>query len=408
VNATRYTVLFVDDELDILNGIRASLWKARRRWNVVFASNAEQAKAIVDDWPPDVVVSDMRMPGVDGVALLAWIRDRYPQMIRIVLSGYADTEQCQRTLNVAHQFLVKPCSAETLIATLDGAAARIESICQEHLLRVAGRLSNLPAAPVVYSELASAFEDPRVTRKRIGQIVSADAAITVRLIQIVNSSFFRLAREVTRIDEAIGYLGQQHVQSVVLAIEVFGNNGARRNGTYDSDYLQHLALISGSLARELARRWSLDRDVCFLAGMLCDIGRLVFATECWEELEQAAQESTENGGPMSSAERRVLGVSHAVFGGHLLGVWGLPTTVVDLVASHHDPGALANAEPRSMLGAVHLAHTMAADALAEVTSVPRPAEPVDPTYLARLNEVPWLDEIREQAVAAARQAYEVE
>jgi len=112
-------VLFVDDEPRILEGLRRMLRGQRNEWDMAFAPGGEAALAMMGATTFDVIVSDMRMPEMDGAALLTQVRNLYPQVVRIVLSGHTELSTALRVVPVAHQFLAKPCDAGTLrVATL--------------------------------------------------------------------------------------------------------------------------------------------------------------------------------------------------------------------------------------------------------------------------------------------------
>ena len=105
-------ILFVDDEENILQGLRRLLRPLRKEWEMRFASDGHTALKMLEESPCDVLVSDMRMPGMNGVRLLEEVRARYPDTIRIVLSGQADRETTLAAVGPAHQYLNKPCDAE--------------------------------------------------------------------------------------------------------------------------------------------------------------------------------------------------------------------------------------------------------------------------------------------------------
>ena len=96
-------ILFVDDERSLLDGLQRMLRPQRHEWQMMFALGAEDALAMLAMTPFDVVVTDMRMPGIDGAALLQMIHDQYPDVVRIVLSGHFDVEAGMRAVPVAHQ-----------------------------------------------------------------------------------------------------------------------------------------------------------------------------------------------------------------------------------------------------------------------------------------------------------------
>ncbi len=108
---SKKTVLFVDDELNVLEGLRTRLHRQRSKWEMVFVQSGREALERLAQGDVDVLVTDMRMPEMDGVTLLKRAQEEYPRVVRIVLSGHAELEAALRAIHVAHQFLSKPCEA---------------------------------------------------------------------------------------------------------------------------------------------------------------------------------------------------------------------------------------------------------------------------------------------------------
>jgi DNA-binding NtrC family response regulator len=115
---TMVRILFVDDELRVLEGLRRTLRPMRDRWEMDFVASAVCALDSLDKRPFDVVVTDMRMPAMDGLALLNVVSGRHPGLIRVVLSGYSDVEQKVRAAGLAHTYLSKPCAIEVLTTAI--------------------------------------------------------------------------------------------------------------------------------------------------------------------------------------------------------------------------------------------------------------------------------------------------
>ncbi len=108
------TILFVDDEPNVLNGLQRMLRPMRREWELCFAHSGAEALAILAEKKVDVIVSDMKMPGLDGAQLLEEVSAKYPQIGRIILSGYSEKELAVRSSDIAHEYLTKPCDTEVL------------------------------------------------------------------------------------------------------------------------------------------------------------------------------------------------------------------------------------------------------------------------------------------------------
>ncbi len=117
------SILFVDDEQRVLSGLRRQLFGKRGEWDMAFVESGPAALEHLAATPADAVVSDMRMPGMDGAQLLALVAQRHPRTVRLVLSGHADPDRVQVARASAHRYLLKPCPPEVLQAEVGRALA---------------------------------------------------------------------------------------------------------------------------------------------------------------------------------------------------------------------------------------------------------------------------------------------
>lgn len=117
------SILFVDDEPKLLDGLRRLLFPYSGLWEMEFASSGTEALRILAASTFDVVIADMRMPGMNGAELLNQVAKLYPQMVRMILSGTWQQDLRIQAAMIAHQYLSKPCDPEVLKATLDRAFA---------------------------------------------------------------------------------------------------------------------------------------------------------------------------------------------------------------------------------------------------------------------------------------------
>lgn len=118
-------ILFVDDDPNVLAGLRNVMHRERARWDAVYVEGGERALDELGRSTFDVVVCDMRMPGMDGVELLERIRESWPETARVMLSGSADREEIVRATAAVDELLGKPCSASVLKATLERMMSRV-------------------------------------------------------------------------------------------------------------------------------------------------------------------------------------------------------------------------------------------------------------------------------------------
>src|SRR5262249_44385533 len=153
-----------------------------------------------------------------------------------------------------------------------------------------------------------AMTKPEVSAEEVARIVGADMVMTARVLQVVNSAFFRLARRINKIEQAVTYLGFAAIRNLVMSMEVFSQWREPQVAGFNLDELQrHAQQVSGA-ARALTERTPLADDA-LLAGMLHDLGYMVLAQECPHELEQVLAEGRSTGEELYRIERRLIGAS---------------------------------------------------------------------------------------------------
>ena len=353
-------ILFVDDETNILDGLRRMLRPLRQEWEMRFASSGEEALGLLDQEPCDVLVTDMRMPGMSGVQLLEETLTRCPEAIRIVLSGQSDRESAIAAVGPAHQYLNKPCDAETLKSTIERAFVLRERISNTTVASLVAGSGTLPSAPQSYLDLKKELESDDGSITAVAEIVGSDPALTARVLQVVNSAFFGMRREVANPLEAVRQLGFDLVGSLALSAGIFGQLADPRFERFAGALWRH-SLTTATFAKTIARAEGAKADVVnatMTAGLLHDVGKLVLCSgrgDDYLELTQSAKNGSE---PLWQLEQEALGTSHAEVGAYLLGLWALPDAIVEVVAYHHSPQQAA-AGDGLLLTAVHVANGFA-------------------------------------------------
>ncbi len=333
-------VLFVDDEPRVLDGLRRMLYPFQKEWEMVFARSGAEALERLAESHFDVLITDVRMPQMSGIQLLSQVLNQYPQVVRIVLSGEADREITLASATLAHQYLAKPCSAQTVRETVDR-ALNLRFMCDNPTLaQLISRMHTLPSLPSVYTELITAVQSPDTSAADLGQIVGRDVAMTAKVLQLVNSSLFSVQRRITTPAEAVIYLGFETIQALALTVSVFSQFDGTRLPHFSLERLRDHSMAVGALARTIARSLNLSKaqgEDVFLAGLLHEIGRLILACNCSEAYETVVQHSAGKSIPIQQAEFDVFGTTHAEIGAYLLWLWGLPDGVIDVVAYYDRP-----------------------------------------------------------------------
>lgn len=362
----RIRLLFVDDETRILDGLRRMLRSQREVWEMDFVTSGAQALELLDRQPIDVIVSDMRMPEMDGAELLSEVRRRHAEVVRVVLSGHADRDLILKAIPATHLYLSKPCDPDVLRSAIERSACLRALLTDRRIRQHVSQCAALPSAPRVYEQLLLELNlDDGSTIARVAQLIERDVALAAHILRLVNAGFFGLPRSIASLEKAVGYLGLDTLRSVVLAAEI---QRSFRGGVGHEAELARIwahSARTGHLAERIAQRLGWDVAVStelFCAGLVHEAGRLLFEVErpalvgALHALREAEPES-----PATQLEQRVLdGVSLSAVGAYILGLWGLPIRVVEMVLHHRAPDRSPPAE-RQVVAALHVANALAGE-----------------------------------------------
>ena len=349
-------IIFVDDEQNVLDGLKRMLYAFRKDWDMVFVTSGQRALEMLSESHFDVLVTDVRMPQMSGIQLLSEVLERHPQVLRIVLSGMADKEITLPSVLLAHQYLDKPCDPQILRATVERTFNLRVMLSNPELKELVSRIHSLPSIPIVYTQLIQALQSTDVPPHEIGRIISLDLAMTAKILQLVNSAFFGIRRHITNPTEAVIYLGADTVKALALTISVFSQFDTSKTPDFSIEALRDRGMTVATLARQIARSMNLSKsslEDAFLGGLLHELGKLVLACNYPEQYQEVLKQAQEDSIPIREAELRVFGATHAEVGAYLLWLWGLPDAVTDIVAHYQNPSP---GESTRSLIAVHVAN----------------------------------------------------
>jgi HD-like signal output (HDOD) protein/CheY-like chemotaxis protein len=370
-------ILFVDDEPNVLEGLRGVLRKQRRAWEMTFVGSGEEALRALGAGPFDVIVSDMRMPGMDGAALLGRVQREHPAVVRIVLSGQTERQVSRRMVHIAHQFMCKPCDGRDLQAAIERACGQAGLLDDPTLRQAAGQVGHLPMEEGARAELQSLLETPGTSPAELAAVVERDVGLAAKVLQVVGSGLFG-APPVADLHAAVATLG---VETIAL-LAATGEGALDVPDGLDLSALGEHGRRAGRLARRLLGGGE-GAAAAYAACLLQDVGLLVLAGQRPELYGQIVETANRSRRPMWEVEAQVLGVTHAEIGAYLLGIWGLPAALVDAVAHHHHPAR----DPQrglDLAAAVHIAAALIsqeAEAEGEAGAAGRGAPALDGGYL---------------------------
>ena len=335
-------LVVIDDEQFVLDAIRRQLRAGQQGWDAHYFRSPQEALEFMGTNPTDVVLTDLNMGPMDGESFLQSVKERSPETVRLLLTGDGQVKTSLPAVLLAHQSFSKPCDPLELRRALERSFRARTLFKSDRLIGQAGALGSLPTVPEVYQELTRTANDPEAGLMDVAEIIERDAGISVKLLQLVNSSMFAVAQPITSVRDAVSYLGMNLVRMLVLSAEVYQRfDPSALPAGFSLEREQVHASSVASIARGLAGERELGERF-FLAGLLHDVGRTALAST----------------GVLESDLGAGTGSVHAAMGGYLLTLWGLPLEVVDAVAYHHEP-SMAEPGHFGVVSAIHVADALA-------------------------------------------------
>ena len=353
-----------------------------------FVDNAQVALQCLGERHFDALVTDMRMPGMDGAQLLDVVSKDHADLIRIILSGHSDDRMIIKSVGTAHQFLAKPCDISHLKETLHRAFELKTFLSDEKLQSIVTGLPRLPSKPQTYQAIMAKLKSPYVTLREIGEVIATDPSMTAKILQLVNSAFFGLGRHVSSTEEAASLLGLDTIKSLTLSFGIFAQFDQKliKDSGFSIEALWQHSLVVAKLAKQIARSEKAPKDMqddCFLAGLLHDIGILILVQNYSEDYARVRTLVNHQVGDLFQIEHQVFGTSHSAVGAFLLGIWGLADPVVEAVAFHHRP-ATTITNSFCPLTAVHVADVLTCEPEQSEEFTVYACQEIDQAYLDRI------------------------
>ncbi len=376
-------VLVVSPEAGRLDAMRKVQGLA---WETLYAADSAGALKILEGDAVDVVLADRELRGAtSGEGLLRLVRERCPATALMAIEARAVGAADKKSL--ALLAVERGAQAPVVAAMLERAYRVNRLLTNAQTAAVVGALGELPSVPETYWELSRVTAKPNCTVAEVAAIVQSDPALSVKVLQMVNSAFFGLSRRVSSITQAVSYLGLELLKGLVLNAHVFAAIDASQTKGFSLERFQLYSVRSARLARMFAGESKLG-DEAFTAAIVHDIGELVLAMQHPDKYAQVVAQSLESGRAADELEREIIGASHAEAGAVTLASCGIPFAVVECVAFHHHPSIVAGG-PREVLAAVH-----AADALIGILTCGDPESRLDLGFLENAGVAHRLEEWR--------------
>jgi putative nucleotidyltransferase with HDIG domain len=380
-----YNILFVDDDISVLDGLRRIFYSMHDRWNITYCSSAVDAIAKIRCSHYDVVISDLRMPEMDGICLLEQVKAISPDTVRFMLSGYNDEELVARSTKCAHQFLSKPCDSNILKDKIAQALALDKRRISDEIKKTISSLNSLSAMPGVYHQLMQMISSPSVSARDIGRLIASDVGMSAKILQIVNSAFYGIRSKVADPVHAVIYLGLNTIKGLVLLYNVFSKIDQSQVERFKIDHIQtHCMEVAGLCHKIFSIIPSKDFNIedVTTAGLMHDIGKIILAQIKPDDYEIIYADALSGDKPVWQAEFEAIGMTHGDVGGYLLELWGLSPGIIEAVTCHNTPDDCQNRK-FSPLTIVYLANEFS-KRISENMPLPEDVESCNSEYLISL------------------------
>jgi HD-like signal output (HDOD) protein/ActR/RegA family two-component response regulator len=381
-------VLFVDDNENILQGLRRNLRPMHQEWDLHFATGGAEALKLMGEKPVDVIVSDMRMPGMDGSELLRQVREKYGRTIRLVLSGQCDEESILTLLGVSHQYMAKPMETSVVISTIKPILAAKMELQDEGLRTFVTGISMLPSLPVLQEAIISELQSDRSDIHKVESLLLRDISLVAKIFQVMNSSYFGPSQDVNSVSYVWEVLGLEKIKSLILNNHIAAPIDAAFEGDLFLADLWEISLMTARMARHIAKVEELPPKVCdklWVAGLLHAIGAVIL------------YEYPRKTGTLSNTDSllKLEGPDpYTAVGGFLALLWGLPRDIRQAILYHAAPSKADQDADKQILAIIHAAWALAHEKLK------RSAVTLDQEFLRQANAEGKIEVWRTTATAA--------
>lgn len=349
-----HTILFVDDEQQILKSFRRVF--AETAYTVLLASDGEAALQLLSENEVDLIITDIRMPDMDGIALLGLVKSKYPRVVRTVLSGYADEKLIFQAVsqNLAKIYLYKPWHNEQLLQQVNrllNMKVKLDQLKQTDTIMTYG---DLPTKNMTYIKLMQLLENNAGINDLV-PIIEADLAISSRVMRIANSAFYGM--HATSLKQALVFFGIKYIRELVLTCTLFNQSlSSPLISRYMDELWQHSLLTSRILTGIYEQLYKEKLpDHAHMMSLLHDVGRVALIDQ-HPEVFGILYPNLKNhkSGLALEQEKELVGIDHQALGGLLLDWWDFPYLIVEGALFHHEPFN-ADALNRKVILTLHLA-----------------------------------------------------
>ena len=317
-------ILFVDDEQRILKGLERMLKPLSKNYAIDFASSADEALEKIKNNPIDIICSDMKMPNKDGADLLKEIQALAPSTIRLILSGQAEENHILKALPFVHQYLPKPCEANSLKSVIENISSLSTKLPNAKIRESILSLSTIPSDTSVLNEFISMLNADRVNICDLSLIAKLDIGISTKILHLISSGFLRSKTYTSSIEESIKIIGIDILKRLVNEFPVFksADNETSKKIIQNAN---ELGILIGLSLEEYAKASNCEKvsELYYLRGLSLLSGRAVLGSIYPYIYQVFMQDPEYSKGNLLGFEKNAFGISSLTLSATIMYLWGI-------------------------------------------------------------------------------------
>jgi putative nucleotidyltransferase with HDIG domain len=329
-------------------------------WEATSVSSEADALAQLEQRSFDALLVDFNLGSPDASQLLSQALEKRPETIRFLFAHETDLALVAAYVSGPHEILPKPVELASLRGRIERGVAPDDSNCKPGGGDPDTGATASPAVPAVYSEVLKALDLPGVTKSQVGEIIAGDAALTSEILGLTNSAYLGLPSDITNPVEAVESLGLDTVKALVMALRFLAEHSQLNRCYLSLEKLWQHSTNVARLARDLMLFETKDRVLAaeaLVAGLLHDLGKVVLASNFDDMYGRVHSLARKQPVALWDIEKEMFGASHGEIGACLVGMWNMPSSVVEAAAFHHEP-PLGEHQHLTPLVAVHVANVL--------------------------------------------------
>jgi HD-like signal output (HDOD) protein len=333
-------VLFVDDEINVLKSIERGFLHSN--FEVVTALSAKEGLRILDSDEIDIVVTDYRMPWMDGLQFLQCVKDRYPRINRVILSGYIEKSVAIESLTrgLASSYILKPWKNDEIEIKLKHILSTRKTLQSRKLLEIINRITYLPTLPNIFQEFMVAVNKER-SMAEIAQIIQKDPAVATKVLQIANSAFYGI-KNCNSVKQAAMTLGLETLQDVLLTISVISSMKWNKMQIQNLQEIFTRSFLMNYYLPILYRKNPKSQQYKYFpsVGLTYDVGKIIllqYFPERYHMIESEKVVIEDHDFYKTEISLGFESSTHQEIGAYFLEFWNLPELFVETALFHHIP-----------------------------------------------------------------------